>query len=76
VSDIHLAQESESIDLILGGHTHTFMDAPDIRRNKAGDPVIIHQVGWAGMRLGKIDVTFEHNKRNKCISCDGIWVKN
>ena len=76
VSDIQLAQESESIDLILGGHTHTFMDEPDIRRNKHGEPVIIHQVGWAGMRLGKIDVTFEKNLKNKCISCDGIWVKN
>lgn len=76
VSDIHLAQNSESIDLILGGHTHTFMDAPDTQRNKKGDPVVIHQVGWAGMRLGKIDVTFERNMKNKCVTCDGIWVKN
>ncbi len=76
VSDIHLAQNSESIDLILGGHTHTFMDTPDTYKNKNGDPVIIHQVGWAGMRLGKIDVTFERNKKNKCVSCGGIWVKN
>ncbi len=76
VSDLHLARDSQSIDLILGGHTHTFMDAPDIQRNKDGDPVVIHQVGWGGMRLGKIDVTFERNKKNKCVSCDGIWVKN
>lgn len=76
VSDIHLAQNSESIDLILGGHTHTFMDKPDTYRNKSGNPVIIHQVGWAGMRLGKIEVTFERNKKNKCVTCDGIWVKN
>lgn len=76
VSDIHLAQNSESIDLILGGHTHTFMDQPDTHRNKNGDPVIIHQVGWAGMRLGKIDVTFERNAKNKCVSCEGIWVKD
>ncbi|HZV71810.1 MAG TPA: metallophosphatase [Saprospiraceae bacterium] len=74
VSDIHLAKESKSIDLILGGHTHTFMDAPDIYRNVQGHSVVIHQVGWAGMRLGKIDVSFELNKRNKCISCDGVWV--
>lgn len=76
VSDIHLAQNSESIDLILGGHTHTFMDTPDTHRNKNDDPVIIHQVGWAGMRLGKIDVSFERNQKNKCVSCSGIWVKN
>lgn len=76
VSDQHLAQDSQSIDIILGGHTHTFMDAPDIQRNRDGHPVVIHQTGWGGMRLGKIDVTFERNKKNKCISCDGIWVKN
>lgn len=76
VSDIHLAKESRSIDLILGGHTHTFMDAPDIYRNTEGQSVIINQVGWAGIRLGKIDVTFERNKRNKCITCDGIWITN
>ena len=76
VSDIHLAQNSRSIDLILGGHTHTFMDEPDIYRNKDGHSVVIHQVGWAGIRLGKIDVTFERNKKNKCITCDGIWVDN
>jgi 5'-nucleotidase len=76
VSDIDLAKNSNSIDLILGGHTHTFMDKPDYYRNLSCEPVIIHQVGWAGMRLGKIDVTFERNKKNKCITCDGMWVKN
>jgi len=75
VSDIMLAQNSRSIDIILGGHTHTFMDKPDIYRNKEGDNVIIHQVGWAGLRLGKIDVTLEKNRKNKCVSCEGIWVK-
>lgn len=75
VSDIKLAQNSRSIDIILGGHTHTFMDKPDIYRNKEGDNVIIHQVGWAGIRLGKIDITFERNSKNKCITCEGIWVK-
>ncbi len=76
VSDQHLAQQSDDIDIILGGHTHTFMDGPEIKRNKSGQPVVIHQVGWAGMRLGKIDVTFERNQKNKCVTCDGVWVKN
>ena len=75
VSDIALAQNSRNIDLIIGGHTHTFMDKPDYFRNKEGKNVIIHQVGWAGIRLGRIDVTFEKNKPSKCISCEGIWVK-
>jgi 5'-nucleotidase len=75
VSDIHLAQNSRSIDIIIGGHTHTFMDKPDFLRNQDGQYVMIHQVGWAGLRLGKIDISFEENKPNKCVSCEGIWVK-
>lgn len=75
VSDIHLAQNSRSIDLILGGHTHTFMDKPDYYRNKDGQYVMINQVGWAGLRLGRIDVAFERNRPGKCVSCEGIWVK-
>lgn len=75
VSDVHLAQNSRSIDIILGGHTHTFMDQPDYLRNKEGEYVMIHQVGWAGIRLGKIEITFEKNRRNTCVSCEGIWVK-
>jgi len=75
VSDITLARNSRSIDVILGGHTHTFMDQPDIQRNREGKNVIIHQAGWGGIRLGKIEISFERNKPNKCVSCEGIWVK-
>jgi 5'-nucleotidase len=75
VSDIDLAKNSRSIDVIIGGHTHTFMSKPDYFLNRDNENVMIHQVGWAGIRLGKIDVTFENNSRNKCVSCEGIWVK-
>lgn len=75
ISDITLARESRSIDIILGGHTHTFMDQPEILRNRDGENVIIHQVGWGGLRLGKIEMVFERNRKNKCVTCEGIWVK-
>lgn len=75
VSDIALAQQSKSIDIIIGGHTHTFMDKPDYYRNKDGENVIVNQVGWAGMRLGRFDISFEENSRKKCVSCEGIWIK-
>jgi 5'-nucleotidase len=58
VSDIILAKESENIDLIIGGHTHTFMDAPEIIKNKLGSDVLINQVGWAGIMLGRLDFDF------------------
>ncbi|MCU0380583.1 MAG: metallophosphatase [Chitinophagaceae bacterium] len=62
VSDAVLARESENIDLILGGHTHRFFDAPRVYRNKAGEEVIVNQVGWAGLRLGRLDYAFSGAK--------------
>ncbi len=57
VSDTVVAREVPGIDLILGGHTHTFLDAPDIY-HQADQSSIVHQVGWAGIRLGRVDVIF------------------
>ncbi len=58
VSDINLAHEVPGIDLILGGHSHTFLDRPDHIRHQKNSETMIHQVGWAGIRLGRIDVRF------------------
>jgi len=54
--DTELAQVVEGIDLILGGHSHTFMDEPDVYVHPGGGRSLVHQVGWGGMRLGRIDV--------------------
>jgi 5'-nucleotidase len=59
VSDKVLAKETEGIDLIIGGHTHTFLDAPTVLKNKAGADVWINQVGWAGVRLGRLDFALD-----------------
>ena len=56
VSDKMLARNSSDIDIILGGHTHTFLDKPVIEKNKAKKNVLINQVGWAGVQLGRIDI--------------------
>lgn len=69
VSDITLAKNSRDIDLILGGHTHTFLDQPVTETNAAGKPVLINQVGWAGVVLGRLDVYFERSRKGKCVSC-------
>ncbi len=76
VSDQVLANNSKNIDIIIGGHTHTFMPKPEIRRNAAGEPVVIHQVGWGGMILGRLDIHFEHSKKKKCVTCANEWVKS
>ncbi|HLF64874.1 MAG TPA: metallophosphatase [Saprospiraceae bacterium] len=75
VSDTVLAKSSSDIDLILGGHTHTFLERPELHENAVGRPVLINQVGWAGVRLGRIDMTFERNCKHRCVSCNNLWVK-
>lgn len=62
ISDFILAQKTKDIDLIIGGHTHTFMDKPTITKNKIGNDVIINQVGCFGVYLGKIDFYLDTNK--------------
>ncbi len=65
ISDLKLAAQTQNIDIILGGHTHTFLDAPTIVTNKANENVIVNQVGWAGLLLGRIDVFFSSTNQRK-----------
>ena len=63
VCDIQLAQKTKDIDLIIGGHTHTFLDKPVIEKNLNGKEVIINQVGCYGLNLGRIDFYFTNDKQ-------------
>lgn len=74
ISDKRLAGESENIDLIIGGHTHTFLDAPIALKNKKGDDVIINQVGWAGINLGRLDFNFNKYSKKKLSRSSSITV--
>tara|TARA_B110000003_G_scaffold257791_1_gene276478 strand:- start:86631 stop:87539 length:909 start_codon:yes stop_codon:yes gene_type:complete len=56
VSDQVLAKETSNIDVILGGHTHTFLKKPINLKNKNGKNVLINQVGFGAIKLGKIDI--------------------
>lgn len=58
VSDKVLASSTKNIDLIIGGHTHTFLEKPVEVRNASGGVTLVNQVGWAGINLGRIDVFF------------------
>ena len=55
ICDINLARATKNIDLIIGGHTHTFLPKPTIETNAEGKKVLINQVGAFGLLLGKID---------------------
>ena len=68
ISDKILASQTDGINLILGGHTHTFLPEPQTFVNKSGKNVMVNQVGWAGLLLGKINFYFDKNKKVKNIS--------
>ncbi|MBK1875711.1 metallophosphatase [Pelagicoccus mobilis] len=54
--DDRLPEKVEGVDLVLGGHSHTFLDELVELRRKGGGVTRITQQGWGGMRLGRVDV--------------------
>lgn len=57
--DLTLAEETRHIDLIIGGHSHTYMKEPEIRKNLDNKEVMIYQTNGRGVYMGKIDVQLE-----------------
>lgn len=54
--DLSLAKAVPGIDAIVGGHSHTFLDAPTKVATDRGE-TLIFQVGFAGVNLGRMDFT-------------------
>ena len=67
ISDLNLAKITKNIDLIIGGHTHTFLPKPTIVKNIDGKNMLVNQVGAYGINLGRIDFYFDeqNNKTAK-----------
>jgi len=59
ISDLVLASKTKDIDLIIGGHTHTFLPKPTITKNSVGENVLVNQVGCYGLNVGRIDFYFD-----------------
>ena len=76
ISDLRLAKETKNIDLIIGGHTHTFLKKPVISKNLDDKNIIINQVGWGGINIGKIDFVFQQNNYKINLKKSSIFVKN
>ena len=62
ISDVKLATLTKDIDLIIGGHTHTFLEKPTVLKNSEGKEVIVNQAGCYGINMGRIDFYFENDK--------------
>ncbi len=70
--DLTLASKTKYTNLIIGGHTHTFLEQPTIVKNAAGDNVLVNQVGCYGLNLGRIDFYFDDAKN---LSANGVSIK-
>ncbi|WP_161891480.1 metallophosphoesterase [Pontibacter russatus] len=65
IDDLKLAGQVAGIDLILGGHTHTFLEQPELVRHESGHETLVNQVGWSGLFLGRIDFAFNRKSKQK-----------
>ena len=57
-SDVDVARNSENIDIIVGGHSHTFLKEDKVYKNLSGKDVHVLQTGAHGIYVGKMEVTF------------------
>lgn len=68
ICDLQLASVTQGIDMIIGGHTHTFLDKPTVVKNSIGQDVLVNQVGCYGINLGRVDFYLESNSATKASS--------
>ena len=66
-SDLKMAQQTRDIDLIIGGHTHTFLDKPTEVKNLAGQITLVNQTGRSGVNLGRIDIILNKQTGKKSL---------
>lgn len=57
--DERLAAATSGIDIILGGHSHTYFEQPVTLTDAEGKSVVMQQMGKNGRYLGCVTLTFE-----------------
>ena len=62
ISDLVLAKATKNIDLIIGGHSHTFLPKPTVVKNNEHQNMLVNQVGCYGVNVGRIDFYFDEEK--------------
>ncbi|MGL5893634.1 MAG: metallophosphoesterase, partial [Bacteroidales bacterium] len=58
-SDLDFAKQSKSIDLVVGGHSHTYLEKALELTNAEGEPVVVTQAGSKGQYVGKLIYDFK-----------------
>ena len=57
-----LAAQTEGIDLILGGHSHTFLERPAFYENASGQEVPVMHTGRNGVYVGELTLEIKKNQ--------------
>lgn len=57
--DERLVAKTRNIDVILGGHSHTFMKGPKTYLNMDGKEVPVMHTGKSGVRVGRLNLTLK-----------------
>jgi 5'-nucleotidase len=72
-----LASFSNNINVIIGGHTHTFLEKAKLIKNIKNNDVIVNQAGWGALALGRIDLEFsKNNEKTNSLSISDVSKKN
>ncbi len=64
-NDQVLAKNSKFIDIIIGGHSHTYLEKPVVLKNLDGKDVLIYQMGKNGTFIGRIDAEMQEATPSK-----------
>lgn len=62
IGDVEFVSKTRNIDYVIGGHTHTFMDAPLEVKNLDGRVIRVSHSGWGGLLIGRMDIEFDLKK--------------
>ena len=60
--DSTMVAATRGIDIVLGGHSHTYMERPEYVRDADGRPVPVSQNGKHGVFVGRVEMTIRNRR--------------
>ena len=60
-NDVKLIQNTRGIDIVCGGHSHTYFEKPETLKNLDGKDVYVSQMGKHGAYVGYMNINLEKN---------------
>ena len=57
ITDPLLVSQTRGLDMVVGGHSHSYMSAPDYVPNLDGKKIPVVQAGFAGSYMGEFHIS-------------------